>query len=226
MAGCAAPLLLLGSVALSPSTLRPPQGSQTVVQSQQPPLLQTEQQTSAALRAYLPSRRALVLSTVLATTSLPTLPARALFESPEQLALIGLATAKPKLSSLVNEVAEVKRKRIKMAPDFEDDAYVFRFARSVLDPAIKEMTLAAPVIKQARAQELSAEFKASISDLDAACRLRSADDEVQALMVADKALQEFLELANAQKFDVKARDDINAYNGASGILYNKFLFAK
>ena len=58
-----------------------------------------------------------------AAAAVPALPAMAIFESQEQLALINLATAQPKLTSLVKEVAEVKRRRIKMAPDYEDDAY-------------------------------------------------------------------------------------------------------
>jgi len=166
-------------------------------------------------------RTALGLAGVAAATALP---AHALFESPEQLALISLATAKPKLSSLVKEVDEVARKRAKMALDPDDDAYVFRFARAILDPAVKEMAIAAPKIKQARAQELPGLFQASLTDLDDACRATSAGDELQALRAAESALGEFLELANKERFDVMPRDDINAFQGGKNILYNKFLF--
>lgn len=169
------------------------------------------------------SRRGALLGFAAATI---TKPAFALFESPEQLALISLATAKPKLSSLVVEVSEVKRKRVKMPSDDEDDAYVFRFMRSVLDPAVKEMAAAAPSIKSERAQELPAIFKASVADLQAACRKKDAGEQVEALQAADSALDEFLRLASAQKYDVKARDDINGYDGVSGVLYPKFIFAK
>ena len=44
-----------------------------------------------------------------------------------------LATTQPKLKGRMDEVSEVKRKRVRMAADNEDDAYVFRFARAVLD---------------------------------------------------------------------------------------------
>ena len=86
------------------------------------------------------------------------------------------------------------------------------------------MFTAASAIKQARAQELPTAFKESVLALNTACRAKAADDELAALKAADAALKEFLELANGQKFDVRPRDDINAFDGASGILYNKFLF--
>ena len=173
----------------------------------------------------LMSRRKAVYGLAAAAVS-PVLPAHALFESPEQTALLSLATAKQKLNGLVAEVAEVKRKRNRMAGDDEDDAYVFRFMRSVLDPATKEMDKAAPIIKSGRALELTASFQASVADLQAACRKKDAGDELQALQAADQALSEFLELAAAQKYDVKSRDDINGYDGMTGLLYNKFIFAK
>ena len=178
---------------------------------------------SAAPR--LVSRRRALCGLAAASVS-PTLPAHALFESPEQNALLSLATTKQKLKGLVAEVAEVKRKRQRMVGDEEDDAYVFRFMRSVLDPAAKEMEKAAPIMKSARTQELTADFAASVANLQSACRKKDAGDELQALQAADQALSEFLELAAAQKYDVKSRDDINGYDGMTGLLYNKFIFAK
>ena len=73
-------------------------------------------------------------------------PAVAFFESREQVAVSAVATAQPKISSMVAEVAEVARKRKKMASDLEDDAYVFRFARAVLDPASAKLQEAAPAL--------------------------------------------------------------------------------
>ena len=173
----------------------------------------------------LVSRRRALCGLAAAAIS-PALPAHALFESPEQSALLSLATAKQKLKGLVGEVSEVKRKRSRMAADDEDDAYVFRFMRSVLDPAANQMDKAAPIIKSARAQELAAGFHTSVADLQAACRKKDAGDELQALQAADQMLSEFLDLAAAQKLDVKSRDDINGYDGMTGVLYNKFIFAK
>ena len=50
-------------------------------------------------------------------------PAAAFFESQEQLAVSAVATAQPKVTSMVAEVAEVARKRAKgVSADFEDDA--------------------------------------------------------------------------------------------------------
>ena len=148
----------------------------------------------------------------------------ALFESPQQLALLQLATAQPKLRGLISEVAEVKRRRIKMATDTEDDAYVFRFARSVLDPQIKSMQQATAVLPSDDATRLLAEYQAQLAALDAGCRAYAAADELDALVGAEKALSEFLELAAKAKYNVKPREDINGYEGSTGLLYNKFLF--
>lgn len=180
-------------------------------------------------RSALPfaSRRAALFAAAAAAATLPSgaQPAHALFESKEQQALVSLATAEPKLRSLITEVAEVKRRRIKMATDKEDDAYVFRFARAVLDPAAAAMVTAAPAIKDADMRTtLPAQFKESVASLDAACRAYSAADQLDALVAAEKALADFLAQAKAQKYDVRPRDDINGYEGATGVLYNKFIF--
>ena len=170
-------------------------------------------------------QRSVLSSGIAATTAgLVAQPAHAIFESKTQVALQGLSTAQPKLKSLITEVSEVKRRRIKMAPDAEDDAYVFRFARAVLDPASKELAVAAPGVAAADASAIVDEFNAQLKALDAACRAQNAADEVDALVAADKVLSEFLDVAKSKKFDTKGRDDINGYEGASGILYNKFLF--
>ena len=60
-----------------------------------------------------------------------------------------------------------------------------------------------------------------------ACRLSYAmpNGRQRALEAADRILSELLTLAKSQKFDTAPRgDDINTYEGATGILYNKFLF--
>ena len=172
------------------------------------------------------SRRAAIAGGASAAAALtrPAAPALALFESEQQQALIKLATAQPKLRGLVSEVAEVKRKRAKMAVDPEDDAYVFRFARSVLDPCAKEMVRAAPALPAATAQELTDEFNAQLAALNTACRGRAAAEELEALTSAEKALSDFLELASKAKYDVRPREDINGYEGSSGVLYNKLIF--
>lgn len=59
------------------------------------------------------------------------LPAAALFESKEQLAVTSVANVQQKVATMTAEVSEVVRKRTKMIADAEDDAYVFRFARAV-----------------------------------------------------------------------------------------------
>ena len=160
----------------------------------------------------------------LATTAVAAQPAHALFESKEQVALQGLSTAQPKLKSLVAEVSEVKRKRAKMAVDAEDDAYVFRFARAVLDPASKELAIAAPKVNADGAQAVIDDFNGYLKALDAGCRAQDAATELEALVGADKVLSDFLDLAKSKKYDTNGKDDINGYEGATGILYNKFLF--
>ena len=130
----------------------------------------------------------------------------------------GDSFAPPQLRGLIAEVTEVKRKRVKMAADAEDDAYVLRFSRAILDPAAQQMVEAAPGIKSERAAALPGEFATSVSALDAACRAKSAADELTALVSADAALNELLELARKQKFDVAPRDDINSYEGATGVV--------
>lgn len=105
-----------------------------------------------------------------------------------------------------------------MAADAEDDAYVLRFSRAILDPAAVQMKEAAPGVKSERASALPGEFSSSITALDTACRAKSAADELAALESADAALNELLELARKQKFDVAPRDDINSYEGATGVV--------
>ena len=175
--------------------------------------------------ASVPRRAILRTAVGAASLAASPLPSHALFESKEQLALTSLATVQPKLKGLINEVAEVKRKRVKMAADFEDDAYVIRFSRSVLDPATKQIADAAAGVKAERAAALPGEFSASIDALYTACRAHSAADELDALQAAENALSELLELAKSQKYNVApSGDDINNYEGATGVLYNKFLF--
>jgi hypothetical protein len=112
-----------------------------------------------------------------------------------------------------------------MAADFEDDAYVLRFGRAVLDPAEKQMSQAAPGVSAPRATALPREFSDSLAALYTACRANSAGGELDALVSADKAISELLELAKVQKLNVTPRgDDINGYEGATSVLYNKFLF--
>ena len=154
----------------------------------------------------------------------PPRAALALFESAEQVELSKLATAQTKLRGLTGEVAEIKRKRVKMAADFEDDAYVIRFARAVLDQAATSMRTAAPAVASERGPILASEFKAQVEALIVACRANDAGAELDALTAAEKALAEFLELAAQKKYNVKPKEDINGYEGASGLLYNKFIF--
>jgi hypothetical protein len=167
-------------------------------------------------------RRAILLGGLVAAA--PVKRASALFENAAQLSCIKLATAQPKLRDIIAEVTETKRRRIKGTADPDDDAYVFRFARAVLDPVGGQMLEASPAVGAERAQELSDAFKAALGDLDAGCRAKSAADELDALTGMGKTLDEFLAIAEQKKFDVRPRDDINAYDGASSILYNKFLF--
>lgn len=180
----------------------------------------------ATSAATVQPRRAVLRSAIAAAavTALPP-PSFAFFESKEQQALTSLATAQPKLKGLIKEVNEVKRKRVRMSADSEDDAYVFRFARSVLDPVTREMAVAAPGIATERAAALPAEFAKSIEALNTACRAKSAEGEVDALVAADNALTELLDLAKGQKFDTKpGNDDINGYDSLTGVIYNPFLF--
>ena len=153
----------------------------------------------------------------------PAQPAHAFFESPAQLAVTSVADTQPKLRDLAREVAEVKRKRAKMTVDKEDDAYVIRFARSILDPAAASMVEAAPALP-ASAAALPTEFKEQLGALYTACRAYEAGDELDALEKADRALTQFLEIAASAKFDVQPKGQVNGWSGGTGILYNPFLF--
>ena len=160
------------------------------------PLIALLPMATAALLPDAPgvSRRAVLAGVAGMTIATPALPALALFESQEQQALVRLATAQPKLKGVITEVAEVKRRRLKNAVDPEDDAYIVRFARSVLDPASKEMLQALPILSAPRAKELPSEFSNSVTELITACRAKTADGELEALVNADKALSEFLQV--------------------------------
>lgn len=179
---------------------------------------------NVARRAAVAGGTAAAVASVLA----PVRSASALFESEPQLAVIAIATVQPKLRGLVTDTAEMKRKRVKMAAESSDDAYVFRFARSVLDPVTSSMATAAPALQDpARAAALSDEFSSALAALYAGCRAVDASAENAAAVRAEAAVSEFLQMAESTKkgrFDVAPRDDINGFEGATGILYNKFLF--
>ena len=86
------------------------------------------------------------------------------------------------------------------------------------------MAAAAPALRSERAAALPAELEASVAALDIACREKASDKQLKALQAVDEGIDEFLQLAKKSKFDVTAREDINTYSGATGVLYNKFLF--
>ena len=111
-----------------------------------------------------------------------------------------------------------------MQADREDDAYVLRFSRSVLQPLSANMAVAAPALQSDRASVLPAELEASVGKLDLACREMASDKELSELKAIDAAIGEFLALAKSSKFDTTSREDINGYSGATPLLYNKFLF--
>jgi len=118
----------------------------------------------------------------------------------------------------------VKRRRNKMAIDVEDDAYVLRFARSVLDPQVEAMRQAASALPSDAADRLTAAYQEQLTALIVGCRANAADSELDALVGAEKALSEFLEIAGKAKYDVRPREDINNYEGSASFLYNKWLF--
>lgn len=168
---------------------------------------------SSSLRPGAPSgtdRRA-VAGLLLRAGALQTLatagPAVAFFESPTQLAVSAVATAQPKLSTVVAEVAEVSRKRKKMVADAEDDAYLIRFSRSVLDPASASMAEAAPSLAKSLPAEdggdlvrsLPSDFQEHLSALYTACRAKSADDQLVELRAMEESIKTFLTLAAKAK---------------------------
>ena len=118
-----------------------------------------------------------------------------------------------------------------MPADYEDDAYVLRFTRSVLDPLVPSMAEVAtslPAVSgtsDARSPpELAADFKARVAALDAASREQASDRELEELRGVSRALDEFLALAGRAKFDVSPRDDINNFSQGASVLYSKWLF--
>ena len=201
------------------------------------------------------SRRALSLSVGHAFVAAPVVQpsvAHAFFESRAQQLLQPLAAAQPRVAGLLREVAEIDRRRSKMPADYEDDAYVLRFTRSVLDPLVPSMAEVAtslPAVagtSDARSPpELAADFKARVAALDvtlatpaelivrrrvvgegddAASREQASDRELEELRGVSRALDEFLALAGRAKFDVSPRDDINNFSQGASVLYSKWLF--
>lgn len=181
---------------------------------------QSAQEIEEAQSLQLSRRAALGL-----TALLPALPAIAFFESKEQLAVQSVATTKLKFEEVLKYVRDMARTRGKgVKSDPNDDAYIFRFNDFIIKPVIEDMKTAAPVLKSARALELPGELETIYQAIKEAARAKAADQEEAALLLADKVLGEYLQLADAQKFDVRQVSDINAYEGLSGVLYNKFLF--
>ena len=180
------------------------------------------------------SRRALSHSVGHAFVAAPVVQpsvAHAFFESRAQQLLQPLVAAQPRVAGLLREVAEIDRRRSKMPADYEDDAYVLRFTRSVLDPLVPSMAEVAtslPAVSgtsDARSPpELAADFKARVAALDAASREQASDRELEELRGVSRALDEFLALAGRAKFDVSPRDDINNFSQGASVLYSKWLF--
>ena len=151
--------------------------------------------------------------------------ALAFFESPLQLATQSLATGLPKLQGVIRELTELKRLRKKAPIDPEDDAYLFRFSRSVMQPL--EMPMAKAVAQLGdEASALSDSFKVARLAVEAACLERSTEKELDALLEAEAALTGVLAAAKAAKLDTTARDDINAFAGTTGFVYNGLFFKK
>jgi len=176
--------------------------------------------TAADALPRMQRRTILSLITGLAIMGSPS-PTRALFESPTERSLQTLASSLPRVQGLITEVAEIKRLRVKLPADPEDDAYVLRFARSVLEPLNAVMTETAPSLGTG-ARDFADDFRSHTSALDVACRSKSAETELEELRALEVALAGFLDLG--KRYNVKPRDDINSYSGAAGVLYNKFLF--
>jgi hypothetical protein len=109
-------------------------------------------------------------------------PAHALFESPTQQTVQKLASALPRVQSLVKEVTEIERLRAKIPANYEDDAYVLRFGRSVLLPLAAPMGEAAVKIG-GDAAALSASFGEHLAGLDEACKQKDAARELVELQV-------------------------------------------
>jgi hypothetical protein len=183
---------------------------------------------SAAAASQPPclSRRALGQRLLAGSVLLVPRGAHALFESAAQSSLSSLANVQPKVKGVINEVAEFDRRRARMAADGEDDAYVLRFSRIVLSPVKNDAAVAASELKSERATALASELEGNLARLDLACREKASDKELTELKAIDSLLTEFLAIAkeSKQNFDLKSREDINGYSGATPVLYNKFLF--
>ena len=168
-----------------------------------------------AAKPFQLSRRALSHSVGHAFVAAPVVQpsvAHAFFESRAQQLLQPLAAAQPRVAGLLREVAEIDRRRSKMPADYEDDAYVLRFTRSVLDPLVPSMA------------EVATSLPAVSGTSDAASREQASDRELEELRGVSRALDEFLALAGRAKFDVSPRDDINNFSQGASVLYSKWLF--
>ena len=172
------------------------------------------------------SRRALGQRLLAGSVLLVPRGAHALFESAAQSSLSSLANVQPKVKGVINEVTEFDRRRARMPADGEDDAYVLRFSRIVLSPLKEDVVVAASELKSERATALAGALEGNLARLDLACRDKASDKELTELKAIDSLLTEFLAIAkeSKQKYDLKSREDINGYSGATPVLYNKFLF--
>eukprot|EP00308_Calcidiscus_leptoporus_P017443 CAMPEP_0119379300 /NCGR_PEP_ID=MMETSP1334-20130426/52064_1 /TAXON_ID=127549 /ORGANISM="Calcidiscus leptoporus, Strain RCC1130" /LENGTH=195 /DNA_ID=CAMNT_0007398771 /DNA_START=13 /DNA_END=600 /DNA_ORIENTATION=- len=148
---------------------------------------------------------------------------QAFFESQTERSLQSLASSLPRVQSLLGEVREVKRLRLKLPADPEDDAYVLRFSRAVLQPLNVAFTDAMPGLGDG-VREYAEAFRDHVSALDQACRDRQADDELNELQGVEQALKGVLALGAAKKIQVSPKEDINTYSGATNFLYSKWLF--
>jgi len=175
---------------------------------------------SATARA--PISRRVVLGGACAPLIAPAC-AHAFFESPTERALQSIASSLPRVQSLVKEVSEVQRLRVKLPADPEDDAYVLRFSRAVLQPLNSAFSDATPGLGE-DAVELAEAFRTHVSALDQACRDKIVGAEVEELQAVEQALGGMLALGTAKKIQVSPKEEINTYSGATNFLYNKWLF--
>lgn len=181
-----------------------------------------EEETAVDSSLQLSRREMLGLAALL-----PVLPAGALFESKEQLAMTKVASLKPKIAQLLKETAELKRKRLQYATanlDVQEDDYRLRFTRAEIEPQVEQMVTAANGLKSSSAAALPDQFKQQVKKLDYACRRRDIVQQYDALASMDKTLGDFVALGSAEKFDVKAVNEVNIYNQMAPYIYNPLLF--
>lgn len=171
--------------------------------------------------------RRVAISSLAAASALAAQRVHAFFESPAQLAILKISATLPVIEKTLKDVTEWRRRRRKgVAIDPDDDAFLFRFARSELLPLNEMLAKATPTFGPPF-EKLAEDFRVHQLGLEDAARKRDVELEVDELTAIVESIKAMDAIALDAKYTVRTQaDKLNAYDATAGFVYPKWLFRK